>query len=170
MTQIAQNTGDVGRMLAGTAKTIKRVRYCWLAWSEESGTLAARPMGHLLGDWDRGDWGVRFVTNGLSHKAHALRGAGRAVALTFQDAAADAYVLLAGKAKLLEDPSDVRKLWRDAFAVYFPTEADRAHVAFIELGVERMELWIRGVTPEPYGMQATILERDAGQSWRLIAA
>ena len=170
MTQIAQDMDDIGRMLAGAAKTITRVRYCWLMWSERSGTLDARPMGHLLGDLDRGDWSVRFVTDGRSHKAQALRGAGRAVGLTFQDAANDAYVFLAGKAMLLEDPSDVRKHWRDAFAVHFPTETDRAHVAFIELGVERMELWIRGVTPEPYGMRPTILERDAGPSWRLIAA
>ena len=25
-----------------------------------------------------------------------------------------------------------------------------------------MELWIRGVTPEPFGLQTTVLERDAG--------
>ncbi len=170
MTQIASDTDNVDRMLAGAAQTIKRVRYCWLAWSEASGTLEARPMGRLLGDLDRGDWSVRFVTDGRSHKARALRGAGRAVALTFQDAAAEAYVLLAGRATLLEDPSDVCQYWRDAFAVHFPTETDRAHAAFIELGAERMELWIRGVTPEPYGMRPTILERDAGQAWRLIAA
>jgi hypothetical protein len=31
-----------------------------------------------------------------------------------------------------------------------------------------MELWIRGVTPEPFGMRPTTLERDAGGAWRLI--
>jgi hypothetical protein len=30
-----------------------------------------------------------------------------------------------------------------------------------------MELWIRGVTPEPFGLRATVLERDAG-GWRLV--
>ena len=170
MTQSAPDNDDVGRMLAGAAATIQRVRYCWLVWSGESGTFDARPMGRLLGDLDRGDWSVRFVTDGRSRKARALRGAGRAVAVTFQDAAAEAYVFLAGRAMLLEDPSDVCKHWRDAFAVHFPTETDRAHAAFIELGAERMELWIRGVTPEPYGMRPTILARDAGESWRLLAA
>ncbi len=32
-----------------------------------------------------------------------------------------------------------------------------------------MELWIRGVTPEPFAMQTTVLERDGGGAWRLIA-
>jgi hypothetical protein len=30
-----------------------------------------------------------------------------------------------------------------------------------------MELWIRGVTPEPFGLRPTILERDDGGGWRL---
>jgi hypothetical protein len=30
-----------------------------------------------------------------------------------------------------------------------------------------MELWIRGVAPEPFGLSATVLERDAC-GWRLI--
>jgi hypothetical protein len=29
-----------------------------------------------------------------------------------------------------------------------------------------MELWIRGVTPEPFGLLPTVLERDAGGGWR----
>jgi hypothetical protein len=31
-----------------------------------------------------------------------------------------------------------------------------------------MELWIRGVTPEPFGLRATVLERRAGDGWRVI--
>jgi len=32
-----------------------------------------------------------------------------------------------------------------------------------------MELWIRGVTPEPFGLRATVLQRDTGGGWRLTA-
>ena len=28
-----------------------------------------------------------------------------------------------------------------------------------------MELWIRGVTPEPFGLQTTVLERDRQGAW-----
>jgi hypothetical protein len=34
--------------------------------------------------------------------------------------------------------------------------------------VSRMALWIRGVTPEPFGLRPTLLERETGQEWRLI--
>ncbi len=43
-----------------------------------------------------------------------------------------------------------------------------ANAIFVKVDIERMELWIRGVTPEPYGMRATILEHDAGRGWRLV--
>jgi hypothetical protein len=33
-----------------------------------------------------------------------------------------------------------------------------------------MELWIRGVTPEPFGLRATALERDADGGWRVVAS
>jgi hypothetical protein len=38
----------------------------------------------------------------------------------------------------------------------------------IEVEVARMELWIRGVTPEPFGPYPTILERDVEGAWRLL--
>jgi hypothetical protein len=43
----------------------------------------------------------------------------------------------------------------------------RAHALFVEVAIERLELWIRGVTPELFGTMATVLERDHG-GWRLV--
>jgi hypothetical protein len=45
---------------------------------------------------------------------------------------------------LLQRDSEVRRLWKDAFDAYFPTAVDRANAAFVEVDIERMELWIRG--------------------------
>jgi len=64
-------------------------------------------------------------------------------------------------------PSEVLPLWKSAYDVYFSTEQDRANASFVEIEVERMELWIRGVTPEPFGLFPTILERAASSGWRL---
>ena len=33
-----------------------------------------------------------------------------------------------------------------------------------------MELWIRGVTPEPFGLRVTVLERRTGGGWRVVAS
>jgi general stress protein 26 len=157
--------GEVGRLLAGAARIIAKVRYCWLVTEAETGGADARPMGRLLPDPGKNDWTIRFVTDGRSRKAGDIRRAGKA-GLIFQHEPDDAFIALSGRAKLLEHTFEVRQLWKDAYDAYFPTEADRANAAFIEVKFERMELWIRGVTPEPFGLLPTKLERGEGGAWR----
>ena len=89
------------------------------------------------------------------------------VALIFQSDRDDAYVALNGKAALIEDEAEVRRLWKRAYDPYFPNETDKANAAFVQVSVERMELWIRGVTPEPFGLRATRLDRGSAGDWRL---
>ena len=127
-----------------------------------------RPMGRLPRGPGDDDWTIRFVTDGRSRKAADIRRAPE-VALLFQRDADDVYVALTGAARLLTRESEVRRRWKDAYAPFFPTETDRANAAFFEVEARRLELWIRGVTPEPFGLQATTLERDASGSWRLSA-
>jgi general stress protein 26 len=156
---------QVGQLLAGAEKVVASVRYCWLLTEAETGGANARPMGRLLPGPNETDWIIRFITGGLSRKAFDIRRAGK-VSLIFQGAD-DAFVVLAGRATLAEGASSVRHLWKDDYNVYFPGEEDRANATFIEVNVERMELWIRGVTPEPFGLHTTVLERDAVGTWRL---
>jgi len=157
---------EVGRLLAGAAKTVARVRYCWLLTEAGSSIANARPMGRLLPAPDETNWTMRFVTDGRSRKAAEIRRGGR-VELIFQSDGDDAFLTLIGNASLIERASEVDRLWKDSFAPYFPTAADRANAAFVEIDVARMELWIRGVTPEPFGLHPTTLERKGEGAWRL---
>jgi general stress protein 26 len=159
------DAAEVSRLLAGAAEAIASVRYCWLVTDAEAG-LGARPMGRLPHDLDEDNWLIRFITDGRSRKASDIRRAGK-VAVIFQREADDAYVSLIGAAALRGDASTDRRRWKDAYNAYFPTEQDRANAAFIEIDIERMELWIRGVTPEPFGLRPAVLERGAGGAWRL---
>jgi general stress protein 26 len=154
---------EVGALLAGATKTIQAVRYCWLVTKSADG-FNARPMGRVLPEKSEGGWIIRFVTDGRSRKAHELCGA-REVGLIFQSDPDEAYVALFGKAQLLDRAGDIERFWKKPYEVYFPTPADRAAAAFIEVDVIRMELWIRGVTPEPFGLNATKLARDADGVW-----
>ena len=61
----------------------------------------------------------------------------------------------------------MRRRWKPAYDAYFSSEADRAGAAFVDIAVERMELWIRGITPEPFGLKPAVLERDGEGTWRL---
>jgi general stress protein 26 len=157
------NTG-VNALLAGAAKTIQSVRYCWLLTTATNG-FNARPMGRIFAEKGEDAWTIRFVTDGRSRKAHELCGE-REVGLIFQSDPDEAYVALFGKARLLERADDVGRFWKKHYEAYFPTPADRAAAAFIEVEINRMELWIRGVTPEPFGLHATKLARD-GTGWRV---
>jgi general stress protein 26 len=159
---------DVTRLVAGAAKTVTRVRYCWLATASEAGPPRVRPMGRVLNDPGEDEWTIRFLTDGRSRKAADMRREGE-VAIHFQHDPDLAFVTLIGKSALHDTASEVRERWKRAYDVYFPTEADRANAIFVQVEVERMELWIRDVTPEPFGLRATVLERDAGGGWRVIA-
>ena len=159
---------EIGRLLAGAASTIKSVRYCWLVTEAEDGGANPRAMGRLLQGDGEDAWTIRFVCDGRSRKVADMRRADR-VTLIFQHDSDDAYMTLFGKARLRDSAAEVRARWKEAFAAHFPTEADRANAVFVEVPVKRMELWIRGVTPEPFGLQTTVLERDVRGCWRVIA-
>ena len=158
---------EVSQLLAGAARAIANARYCWLATAERADAPCLRPMGRLPPEPGDDDWTIRFVTDGRSRKASDIRRCGK-VALVFQRDADNSYVALTGRARLQEEGSEVRRRWKDGYNRFFPTEADRTNAAFLEVEAERMELWIRGVTPEPFGARTTTLERDAAGAWRLV--
>ena len=160
-----ERTAEVSRLLRGVTQTIASVHYCWVATAAETGSTHVRPMGRLPRDLDEDDWTIRFITDGRSRKASEIRRAGEATVI-FQDAN-DAFVTLVGPATLLAEASEVRKRWKSAYDVYFPSDEDRANAALIEVNIQRMELWIRGVTPEPFGFRGTTVERDGRGAWRL---
>jgi general stress protein 26 len=158
------DAAEVNRLLAGAAKAIGSVRYCWLATAAGAGGRHPRPMGRLPKDVGDDEWMIRFVSDGRSNKASELRRDDK-VTIIFQNAPDDAFVTLIGAATLRERASEDGEHWKKAYEVYFPSEQDRANAIFIEVNVQRMELWIRGVTPEPFGLRKTVLERDAEGGW-----
>lgn len=162
-------TESIRRLQDATAEVISRVRYCWLVTQARNGAGNARPMGRIQPDRAESSWTLRFVTDRRSHKAAAIEHTPD-VELIFQDAAQEAFVALGGSAQLLTDPVRVRELWKRGYDVYFPTESDRANAIFVEVEIELMRLWIRGVTPEPFGLQPVVLGRDAGCNWEVRSA
>ena len=159
-----EGAAELAQLLAGTAQAIARVRYCWLLTTAASGAINARPMGRLTRDLDSSDWTIRFLIDRRSRKASDIRQADEAT-VNFQNSD-DAFASLVGPATLCEAVTEVRRHWKTAYDSYFPTEHDRAHAALIEVRVRRMELWIRGVTPEPFGLRPSRIERDAQGAWQ----
>ena len=125
-------------------------------------------MGWVPRDADEDEWTLRFLTDGRSHKVADLRRVGH-VSVIFQHDPDDAFVALAGKASLGEGKAEIRRRWKAAYDAYFPAGPDRSNAIFVTIEVARVELWIRGVTPEPFGLRTTVIERDATRGWRLNA-
>jgi general stress protein 26 len=166
---LAEETEDVRQLLAAAAGKIARTRFCWLIAGAGEGGLRPRPMGRLPPDAGDDPWTLRFITDGASPKAAALRRGGE-VSVIFQNDADDAFAAIAGKARLIEDRDEIVRRWNAAYDVYFPDGPERSSAIFVAIDAMRVELWIRGVTPEPFGIRTTIIERDAGQPWRLVTS
>lgn len=166
--EAGRSEAEVSRLLAGAVQAIGKVRYCWLVTTAPDGAPRHRPMGRVSLDTGEQAWGIGFITDVRSAKAADLRRDGR-VSILFQHDPDDAFVTLSGKATLDASESEVRRRWKDSYNAYFQSEQDRANAAFVDVAVDRLELWIRGVTPEPYGMRTTILERDTSSGWRVVS-
>jgi general stress protein 26 len=126
-------------------------------------------MGRLPPEPGDDAWTLRFITDGRALKAANIRRAGRAD-LAFQREAEDAFVAVTGAARLVEDQAEVRRRWKRGYDSFFPSDEDKANAIFLTVEADRLDLWIKGVTPEPFGLRTTTLERDAGRVWGLAAS
>jgi general stress protein 26 len=157
---------DVGSLVDGAARTVAEAPLCWIATIDESGVPCLRPMGRLRPEPGDDAWTLRFITDGRSPKAADIRRSGR-VALSFQREAEMAFVGVVGAARLEEDQAEVHRRWKPGYDQYFPTEADKASAVFLTVDAERLDLWIKGVTPEPFALKTTTLERNHEGRWLL---
>jgi general stress protein 26 len=164
----ADDDAEVNRLLAGAADKIRKVRYCWLLTAAGEAGIRPRPMGWVPRDADEDEWRLRFLTDGRSPKVADMRRVDH-VSVIFQHDLDEAFVALAGKASLAEGMPEIRRRWTAAYDAYFSGGPDRSSAVFVTIDVARVELWIRGVTPEPFGMRTTVIERDATRRWRLKA-
>jgi general stress protein 26 len=165
---LADYAADVSRLLGAAAETIATVRSCWLLTAAGEGDIRPRPMGRVPRDADEDEWTLRFLTDGRSPKVADMRRVSH-VSVIFQHDPDDAFVALAGKASLAEGKPEIRRRWTAAYDAYFPGGPDQSSAILVTIAVVRVELWIRGVTPEPFGLRTTVIERDATRGWRLKA-
>lgn len=153
------------RLLDGVSDLIAATPFCWLATRDESAGVSARPMGRVSAHPQKTDWTVSFVTDGRSRKSSQMRQAER-VTLIFDGAPRGQFAALTGVARICDDAGECGRRWKPEFNQYFPTQLDRQNAVFVDVAVDRMELWIQGVTPEPFGIRTTVLLKADG-GWRL---
>ena len=68
------------------------------------------------------------------------------------------------------DFAEMRARWSGDLDKHFPPGFADANLTVIQVEVDRIEVHVRGLTPEPFGAGRTLLERQSDGSWRFIPA
>ena len=158
---------SVDTFLEGALQAISGLRTCWLVTRDSAGLPSARPMGRLPFEPDSFDWTFRFLIDRRTAKARDVSADARA-AIVFQQGE-QAFVAVQGEARIIGKPTEVATRWQPGYDVYFPRGAGRENAAFIEVDASSLQLWIKGVTPEPFGMRTTELRRGEDRAWRVVS-
>jgi general stress protein 26 len=109
-------------------------RYCALITRDSAGRAHARTMDAFLPDPDMHIW---LATNPRSEKVGEIRKDHR-VTLYYFDRESQAYVAINGLARLVNDPAEKAKRWKDEWKAFYP---DRARdYLLIEVIPQRMEV------------------------------
>src|SRR4029077_5593188 len=64
----------------------------------------------------------------------------------------------------------MRTMWSSDMDAHFPPGFADANMIVIQVDVDRIEVHVRGLTPEPFGAGRTLLERQSDGTWRFIPA
>jgi general stress protein 26 len=155
----------LGRLIEGAENVITSAQHCWLMTISQRGRVNARPMGRVVPSPGQTDWTLCFLSDARSKKVLDIRSA-MDVRLTF-DREDDAFVSLAGRAKIVADAATVERRWQADYDRIFPTDADKTNAVFIDIQADELRLWIRGLTPEPFGVRSMMLRRLHGGDWHL---
>jgi general stress protein 26 len=158
----------VNRLLTAAGDTMAKVADCWAATPSEDGGVNVRVVGPIPGVPGEEDWTIWFATRRSSRKAADIRRSGL-LTLGYQHHPDRAYVALIGGAALIEDRSEIRRRWLEKWRLFFPGGPDDPDTIFVRMNVDRIELCVRGVTPEPFGSRYSVIERGDDRSWNVVS-
>lgn len=161
----AQTAERVAALLAAAQRTMVQVNDWWAGTPAADGGVNVRVVAPIPGLPGEDAWTKWFATHGSSRKAQDIRRSGR-ITLGCQHPPERAYVVLQGRALLVEERAVIHGLWRERMRPYFPGGPDDPDTVFVRIETERIELCVPGSTPEPFGIRYAALERGAS-GWRI---
>ena len=159
----------INAYLAAAHDTVVATRICWLATRSLEGGTNVRAVDCWKGAPGSDKWTRRFLVRRTSRKVAEMRAAPM-VSLACQHASGERWVTLGGRATIIDDIAEMRTIWTGELDAKFPPGFANANMIVVRLDVDRVEVHVRGLTPEPFGTGRTLLERQPGGSWRYIPA
>jgi general stress protein 26 len=161
-------TTDVERLLAAARATLAEMTHCWVMTPSASDGIHARVVEPIAAAPDDEDWIISFATSARSRKAAEIERAGR-LTLGYERHSDHSYVALYGRAVLVVERSAIRARWREPWRLYFPGGPEDPNLIIVRLAVDRIELCVPGVTPEPFGTRYVAVVRDAAGVWTIAS-
>lgn len=107
------------KLIAAAREIIATARYCALITLDSSGRAQARTVDPFPPDEDMVIW---LATNPRTRKVREIR-RNRRVTLYYFDRAAQAYVTIQGIARLVNDPKEKAKHWKEEWKDFYPDRA-----------------------------------------------
>jgi len=160
---------EILEFLDAARATVAAVPICWLATRSLEGGANVRAVNAFAGPPGSDEWTRRFLVRRTSRKVGELHAA-PAVTLAFQHPSGERYVALGGRAAISEDVSQIRSLWPSEMDPYFLIGFADTNMMVVQVDVDRVEVHVRGLTPEPFGTGRTLLQRESSGSWRYVPA
>jgi general stress protein 26 len=160
---------DILTFLDAARETIAAVPVCWLTTRSLEGGTNARAVSSSVGSPGSDEWTRRFLVRRSSRKVAEIRAAPM-VTLAFQHPSGERYIALGGRATIIDSVAEMRTMWSSELDVHFPPGFADANMIVIQVDVDRIEVHVRGLTPEPFGAGRTLLERQPAGSWLFIPA
>jgi general stress protein 26 len=158
----------IEQLLERTASLIGRAKHCWLITLSHTRRINARPMGCITSECVGTDWTLSFLADARTRKIRDIHFASD-VRIIFE-CNEDEFASVAGPAAVISNLEVIEQRWRPSYDAYFPTVADRREAQFIDVRTQEMQLWIRGLTPEPFGSESLSLYRPLAGTWCLRTA
>lgn len=154
---------SAGRVVRVATELVRRKKYCLLATRADDG-VHARVLQPVGLDADLTVW---LGTSPASHKVQELRRDSRAT-LVYEDDRDQSAATLMGTILLVDDPVELQRRFPTAFYAFFP-EGPLVDYVLLRFVPSRIEVWNarRRLTPEPFGLRASTIERDETGAWRL---
>ena len=103
-------------LIAAAREIMEASRYCALITIDSKGRTHARTMDPFPPDANMNIW---FGTNARSRKVAEIR-RNRRVVLYYFDREAGAYVSISGTARLVSDPKEKARWWKDEWKAFYP--------------------------------------------------
>jgi general stress protein 26 len=162
MSQPATATADIGKIIEAVRQTVKAEPYCFLITVDGLTQPHARMLEATRIEPDFRVW---MISSPTSRKVQELRGNSRAT-MAFADSRGEGYVTLVGNAKIVNDSTMKKSIWKFEYGAFFPGGPDGADSVLIEFNPQRIEImhFHLKIGVWPWTMKPLVLVRK-GDEW-----